>query len=317
MKRLVPVVAALAVVLLVGGAVALALTNDGPTAFSVRGRSVPQSSVDAELRALAENEALSAAVVQSGSTPLSLYPGSVTSDVGAGWMGLLISQEVVAAEVDDRSLTVTADDRARGGQLASESVGGQAIYDALPDWFQDRLADRWAKVAVLEGRLIEHPTAELVDGVASQCPSGRYVSHVLVATETEATAVESALAAGADFADVARTTSTDTGSAAAGGELGCVDGQSFVEPFGAVAASQPVGVVSDPVQTEFGFHVVLVTDQPSSADFERLALEVVLGASRGVAVDLDPRYGIWVRSSGQVAPQPVRGVATVPGPAPG
>ena len=316
MKRLVPLVAAVAVLALIGGAVALAVTNDGPTAFTVRGRSVSQGLIDEELRELAENEALRAAVGQSGAPPLSQHPGSILSEVSAGWVGLLVSQEVTAAEVEARGLDVSATDRARGAQLASESVGGEAIYTTLPEWFQDRLAARWQAVAVLEGRLIANPTAALEEGVAANCPSGRYVSHILVETVTEANAIKSALDSGADFAQVAATSSID-GSGSAGGALGCVDGQSFVEPFASTAASQPVGVVSDPVQTEFGFHLVLVTDQPSAADYEQLALEVVLAGSRGVPVDLDPRYGIWDRRTGQVAPPPVRGLATEPAPATG
>ncbi len=315
MKRFVPLVAAAAVLALLGGAVALALTNDGPNAFTVAGRSVSQGSVDAELRELAENEALRTAVGQSGAPPLSEHRGSIVSEVSAGWVGLLVAQEVAAAEVARGGLAVTADDKARAKALASESVGGQAVSTTLAPWFQDRLVARWQKVAVLERRLIASPTAALEEGVAASCPSGRYVSHILVESLTEATAIKSALDAGADFADVAAASSID-GSRDAGGALGCVDGQSFVEPFATAANTQPVGVVSDPLQTEYGFHLVLVTDQASDADYQRLALEVVLAGSRGAAVDLDPRYGIWDRRSGQVSPPPVRGVATEPVPAP-
>ena len=315
MKRFVPLVAAVAVLAVIGGAVALALTNDGPTAFTVRGRSVSQSSVDAELRELAENEALRTAVGQSGAPPLSQYPGSIVSEVSAGWVGLTVAQTVAAIEVEDRRLEISPSDRTRGEQLASESVGGQDVYTSLPIWFQEQLVERWRQVAALERRLIESPTAALEEGVAASCPSGRYVSHILVETLIEATATKSALDAGADFAEVAAATSID-GSGSAGGTLGCLDGQSFVEPFATAASTQPVGVVSEPVQTEFGFHLVLVTDQPSDADYQQLALEVVLAGSRGAAVDLDPRYGVWQRSTGQVAPPPVRGVATEPVPAP-
>ncbi len=321
MKRLIPLVAALAVLAVVGGAVALALTNDGPKAFTVEGRSVSQRSVDDELRALAENVALHNAVVQSGAPALSQTRGSILSEVSAGWVGLIVSQEVAAAEVAAQGLHASANDRARGEQLATESVGGADIFTTLPQWFQDRLVARWQRVAVLEDRLIANPTSALQEGVAANCPSGRYVSHILVATLNEATAIKSALDAGGDFAKVAGSSSTDSGSASAGGALGCLDGANFVEPFATAAKTQPIGVVSDPVETEFGFHLLLVTDQPSDADYQQLALEVVLAGSRGVAVDLDPRYGIWDRRTGQVVAPPVRGVATTapataPAPAP-
>lgn len=313
MKRFVPLVAAVAALAVVGGAVALALTADGPKAFSIGDRTVSQRSVDDELRVLGENPALRDAVAQqSGATPLSTHPGSVTSTVSAGWVGLLISQEVAAATVQRAGVHITAADRARGTQLATESVGGSTIFDTMPDWFRERIAARWAAVAALERRLVANPTNALDEGVAAACPSGRYVAHIQVATEAEAVSAKGQLDAGAAFGDVAASTSTDTGSANAGGALGCADGQDFPTAFATVATSQAIGVVSDPVQTDFGFHLILVTDEASAADYERLALEVVLSGSRGAAVDLDPRYGVWDRRVGQVVPQPVRGAVTSP-----
>ena len=121
-------------------------------------------------------------------------------------------------------------------------------------------------------------------------------------------------AVGADFATLAGQRSTDRASGAQGGELGCLDGQTFVAGFQQVAQSQPVGVVSDPVQTRFGYHLILVRGQPPAADLASLALDQVLGLARGARVTLDPRYGTWDRRTGRVvAPRPV-GAAATPAP---
>ena len=128
------------------------------------------------------------------------------------------------------------------------------------------------------------------------------MAHILVSSQAEAVAIAGQLAAGADFATLARQHSIDGGSAVQGGELGCLDNQQFVTGFEQAAQTQPIGQVSAPVQTQFGFHLILVRDQPQTADLESLALGDVLGLARGAQVTLDPRYGTWDRRNGRVGP---------------
>ena len=101
---------------------------------------------------------------------------------------------------------------------------------------------------------------------------------------------------------MARSTSSDSASARQGGFLGCADGQQFVEPFATAVATQPAGVVSEPVTTQFGSHLVLMSDEPPPAAVQQFALQAVLGRSRGKAVEIAPRYGTWDRASGTVIP---------------
>ena len=304
MKRFFAILACVVIIGLVVGAIAYGLTSDGPTAYSVGGTDVSQQSVDEELQALVDNRALAAAIKQSGGPPLATWKGSIGVQTSAGWVGLRVAQTFAARAVERRGLAATKDDTARGHQLAIDSLGGEAIFSTLPRWFQARLDDRWTNVAVLEREVLANPTPALQAAVAKLCPSRRYVSHILVDTEAQASAIKQAIDRGGDFADIATSSSKD-GSAKDGGRLGCLDGQQFVEPFATVAANQPIGVVSDPFQTEFGFHVILVTDQPPPSDIEKVSLEEVLGRVRGTAVTVDPRYGVWDRRNGQVVPPPV------------
>ena len=64
------------------------------------------------------------------------------------------------------------------------------------------------------------------------------------------------LAAGASFSDFAKAHSLDPGSKNNGGELGWVSRGSLVQGFETVAFTQVVGVVSDPIETEFGYHII-------------------------------------------------------------
>jgi hypothetical protein len=157
-------------------------------------------------------------------------------------------------------------------------------------------------VATLERALIDDPTPALQAALAEQCPSGRYVSHILVESDVEAVETQQELAAGGDFAEIAERRSFDQGSAAQGGSLGCIDGQDFVEPFATVVATQPIGEVSEPFDTEFGTHLVLVSDDPPPRELRRVAIEAVLGRARGEDVDVNERYGLWDCRNGQVLP---------------
>lgn len=86
-------------------------------------------------------------------------------------------------------------------------------------------------------------------------------SHILVETEEEARAVIEQLNDGADFAELAREKSTGP-SGPNGGSLGAFGRGQMVPAFEAAAFSMPVGGYSaDPVQTQFGWHVIQVTDK--------------------------------------------------------
>ena len=84
-------------------------------------------------------------------------------------------------------------------------------------------------------------------------------SHILVATEEEAIAIKARIDADEDFAAVATEMSTDS-SAANGGSLGWFGAGMMVAPFEAGVMALEVGAVSDPVQTDFGWHVIKLNE---------------------------------------------------------
>lgn len=69
--------------------------------------------------------------------------------------------------------------------------------------------------------------------------------------------------AGADFATLAKTNSDDTGSAVKGGDLGTFRHGQMVPAFDQAAFSVPVGQVSEPVKTQFGYHLIKITERTS------------------------------------------------------
>jgi len=87
-----------------------------------------------------------------------------------------------------------------------------------------------------------------------------HARHILVATEDEAKAIEAELKKGADFATLAKQKSKDPG-AAEGGDLGYFTKDQMVPEFAEVAFKLDKGQISDPVKTQFGWHIIKVEDK--------------------------------------------------------
>jgi peptidyl-prolyl cis-trans isomerase D len=160
---------------------------------------------------------------------------------------------------------------------------------------------RWAvdvKQADLDAFLKDHPEVldkALVDRKKEDAPQAGHIRHILVklpygASDEERAAALAKLSwaaarikAGEPFAEVARQTSDDTGSAAQGGDVGDkLDG--FVPPFKAAAeALKPGETTSGAVETQFGFHYLEKDDPAKAAEVEdkvkrSLTHELVAGA---------------------------------------
>ncbi len=101
-------------------------------------------------------------------------------------------------------------------------------------------------------------------------------AHILVETEEEAAAIKADLDKGADFAKTAMLKSTGP-SGPNGGDLGWFGLGAMVPEFEAAVITLEAGQVSDPVQTQFGWHVILLNEKRQSAapDFEAVRQELV------------------------------------------
>ena len=85
--------------------------------------------------------------------------------------------------------------------------------------------------------------------------------HILVADEKTAKEVIDKIKGGAAFADVAKEYSTDTGSAAKGGELGWFSAGAMIEEFSDAAYALPLNTLSEPVKSSYGYHIIEVTEK--------------------------------------------------------
>ncbi|HEX4409518.1 MAG TPA: peptidylprolyl isomerase [Xanthobacteraceae bacterium] len=88
-----------------------------------------------------------------------------------------------------------------------------------------------------------------------------HARHILVPTEDEAKAIEADLKKGADFATLAKEKSKDPGAADSGGDLGYFTKDQMVPEFSEAAFKMDKGQISDPVKTQFGWHIIKVEDK--------------------------------------------------------
>ena len=86
-------------------------------------------------------------------------------------------------------------------------------------------------------------------------------SHILVETEDQAKDIVKRIKAGEDFAKLATELSKDPGSGQQGGDLGFFTKERMVPEFSAAAFALAPGQVSDPVKSQFGYHVIKLVDK--------------------------------------------------------
>lgn len=99
-------------------------------------------------------------------------------------------------------------------------------------------------------------------------------SHILVDSKEEADKIVAQLKKDGDFASLAKQYSKDPGTANAGGDLGYITRNDQIVPeFKAAVFAMKVGEISEPVKTQFGYHVIKVTDkspaQPANFDAQK------------------------------------------------
>lgn len=244
-------------------AVTLAASGCGSVssyAATVNGTRISRSSLEGELRDIAGNDKYlkfieSQVQVRSNGVFDAAFTASVLSRQ--------IIYELVDKDLARRKIILSAGDLAAARASVGNRVGGDDVFKAFPKSYQDTLVRRSADVTVLSFALAGQGTPEQASRAYYDAHPGDFaqacVSHILVPTQDQANQVKARLDGGEDFATVAKAVSTDTGSASQGGQLGCYSHDNQLVPeFSQAMFTQPVGQVGAPVQTQFGFHLILV-----------------------------------------------------------
>ncbi|GAX91122.1 peptidylprolyl isomerase [Effusibacillus lacus] len=106
--------------------------------------------------------------------------------------------------------------------------------------------------------------------------------HILVDTEEEAKAIRDRLIKGEDFAKLAKEKSKDRVSAEKGGDLGYFEQGVMAPEFDKAAFTSKVGDLSEPVKTQFGYHIIQVVEKKEAKipAFEEVRFQMELGVRK-------------------------------------
>jgi parvulin-like peptidyl-prolyl isomerase len=309
--------------------------GDPNLAASVNGTDIALSDVQERLDALEQNPQV-AQQIQDDAVRQQAEAEVLTSliqfqllEQGAEELGVEVGQ----AEVDEQRAALV------------EQLGGEEAFDQVVE--QNGLSEEQVQFELRRAALQEAVSAELsgdaevtdeqvqtfYDQNQDRFGPTATVRHLLVEDEAAAQQALERIRGGEDFAAVARELSTDTTSAERGGDLGELSRGDTVPEFDEAVFSAPVGEVVGPVQSQFGYHVLEVTEredegQPLEEVEGEIREELAQGSGQqafqtflqeraaDAEVEVNPRFGEWNAEQGAVLPADPLGDAQAPASAP-
>ena len=185
--------------------------------------------------------------------------------------GITVSDKEVDQELENIKQQVGEQARASGQNLENQEAFDQALKE-------NNISEQELRQDIRENLPVQE-VQERVSGNAEPSqeevqkfyddnktqfaqPAQRCARHILFNKDQKEKAeeVKAELQNGADFAALARENSQDPGSAEKGGDLGCLGKGETVPPFEEATFAAEQGEIVGPVETEFGFHIIEVTE---------------------------------------------------------
>jgi peptidyl-prolyl cis-trans isomerase C len=167
-------------------------------------------------------------------------------------------------EVKRRALAEYLIDNALFAEAAeAEKLASTPEFEQQMRYLRQRLLREQYFEKTLKSTVSEDEAKKIYDARVASMPPQEEVSarHILVDSEEKAKELRTKIVAGADFAQVAKENSKDTGSKEQGGLLGYFTQGQMVPEFEAAAFKMQKGEVSEPVKTNFGWHIIKLEDR--------------------------------------------------------
>ncbi|MFD1929697.1 peptidylprolyl isomerase [Sporosarcina siberiensis] len=222
------------------------------------------------------NEESIASVEGDKITKDELYEVLVQSQ-GEQALSALIDEKVIALEVKKKKIKISDEDIDKELETYIENAGGQEAFEATLE--QNGITEAQLKeniVQYLSIRKLIEPRIDITDEEIKAYfdenkaqldqPESVEASHILVEDEATAKEVAQKIADGDDFAALAKEYSTDASNAEKGGELGFFPRGKMVPEFDEAAFSMKPDTISDPIKTDFGYHIIKLTDKKEATE---------------------------------------------------
>jgi foldase protein PrsA len=219
--------------------------------------------------------------------------------------------EVTDAQVTERLDQLKQDFESEQAFLDEVKRQGTTVEE-VEGFVRDSLLEEALRAEVIKGvGPSEEEVQEFYDANVDRY-SEIHTAHILVETNREGIRIKDQLEAAAPgkvedvFAELANKHSLDTGSARNGGDLGFVDPTTLVPEYSQAVANLEVGEISNPVRSQFGFHIIRLIDRrirPLTDVQEQITQELtgnageaawqdfIKEAYRDADIDVNSRYG--------------------------
>ncbi|GAA0486728.1 hypothetical protein GCM10008986_10170 [Salinibacillus aidingensis] len=228
----------------------------------------------------------------------------LVSQYGAEVLDSLVTQKVIEMEIEKQGVEVSQE------KIDAEMANYQEYYGG-EEAFQSLLEENGIKQSTIEQDIETYlATNKLVaEGITITDEELQtyfnenkdqynqqeevHASHILVDDKETAEEVIDKLEAGEEFTSLAKEYSTDEASRESGGDLGTFGKGEMVQAFEDAAFSMEVGQISDPVETENGFHVIRVEEkfEAKEAKFEEVKEKV---REDLMATRVNNEYSTWL-----------------------
>jgi PPIC-type PPIASE domain len=198
-------------------------------------------------------------------------PGSPTKTETGAWSGAFVAENLnslmfataIHAEHQAQKLRTVKTDPKMLAEF-TKAVGGPQAVKGMSKFFIDTQINTQAEVEAMYAAAAKNlGDPQTFFTKHNELFAETCIKHILVPSPEIANRIRKELDNGGDFAAIAKKESTDTGSGAEGGVLPCSGVQQFVPAFAEAATKLKIGEISQPVQTQFGFHILSVISRKS------------------------------------------------------
>jgi peptidyl-prolyl cis-trans isomerase C len=247
------------------------------TAALFMGVALAAAPLSAHAQDAAPAEAPAATTEAPAAAPAEVTPDTVVATVGdeaiteadLAFAAEDLQQELGQMPPQDRRaflVTVLIDMKVMANAAREREMDQSEIFQRRQKYLEERALRRaFFAEEIAAGVTPEAVQAAYDELIANFEPQEEvHARHVLVATEESAEAVKAEIEAGRPFEEVAMEKSTDPSAQQNGGDLGFFSRGMMVKPFEDAAFAMEAGEVSDPIQSDFGWHVIRVEEKRQS-----------------------------------------------------
>jgi foldase protein PrsA len=211
----------------------------------------------------------------------------LTEMYGAEILDSIITNKVIEMEASKEKVKVTGNEIDEELTKLQESYGGEEAFASALEQNQvsmDKIRED-IEIYLLAEKMIGASIDVTEEEIKSYFEENKdsydqkeqvKASHILVEDEETAKKLKEELDNGKDFAELAKEHSTDSSNAANGGDLGYFGKGEMAEEFEKAAFGMEINAISEPVKTEFGYHIIKLVDKKAAkaADFDEHKVEI-------------------------------------------